>query len=268
MLAIGAAQPAPRIVLGTVPVTVNEPHAPVDDLRSTRTGIDQRLCEPALRLSLTTPDAWIRLCLGPFGQHGRLTDDNRALGDALGDLERPFDLRLVKEQGHTQTIEPLGLAVARQILDEGGEHLRVHLQQVANAVGELDPVQTPHGNPPTRVPRGAFCVTQSPVDPIDDRLELGRRRPWFLLRRHRAQVDHVHDLLPPLGRARSFEVGRELVDTESGIRALRPMATKAVTGKKRLNLLDEGLAFDVVIPRHLSPRDGVRSRGHDKKQEQ
>ena len=256
---------------------MNKSHTAVDNLRTELTNVDQRVREPALRFRLTSRYARIRLGLGPVGHNRRHTDDDCTLSNAFGDRKRLLDLCLVNEQGRTQTVEPLRLSIAGQVL-ERLEHQRVHVQKIANAVGELDPIETSHGNPPACVVSGSFCFTQPRVDPINNGFELAWRRPRFILGRHRAQVDHVHDLFPLLRHGGSAEIGRQLVDTESGVRLFWTMAASAVTGKKRLDLLSELVMFDFPMPRFriprfpiaqfLRPRVGVCDRVDDEQKEQ
>ena len=71
-----------------------------------------------------------------------------------------------------EAIEALGPTIAGQVLNDGRQKLRVHLEQVAHGVGVLDPIQPTHGDAPARLFCGEFSLPKLGVDPDNDRIEL------------------------------------------------------------------------------------------------
>ncbi len=170
------------------------------------------------------------------GDH-RLRGERPPVEHQVGHLQVPGQLALVDEQGRRPAVEPLDLAVHRQLgLDRPGEVL-VQPEQVADGVRVLGPVEPPHPVPPAGVLGRLLGRPQLAGHPLDD-LERGLRvRPRLLLGGHGPEVDVVDHLLPVVGRLAGEEVGPEVVDPEPGPGRRRVVALQAVLFEKRPDAL-------------------------------
>lgn len=158
------------------------------------------------------------------------------LGDSAGRRQRLLDLRRVDEQGHAETVETLRLAVPRQVLHEGRDHLRIHLQQVADRVRVFITVEPPHRRPAALEPRRLLRLAQLPGDPFHDRERRRGIRPRFPLRRHLAEVDVVHDLLPLVRRVALEKIQSQLIHPKPRLRLPRVMAGMTMALEKGTNV--------------------------------
>ena len=110
--------------------------------------------------------------------------------------------------------------------------MRIELEQIADGVGILLPIESPHQNAPAAHASQLLGLLELRSNPLHDRKRSLRIGSRFVFRRHRTAVDLMDDLVPIIRGRAAQEIGAELINTESSLSLLGIMTRVAMPLQK------------------------------------